>query len=49
MKMKILNNENVKTFIHNFQKRFAIVPIEKAANNFSFICKKNSFQTYTIK
>ena len=37
---KIVNNENVKTFFRNFQKQFVILPIDKAANNFSFICKK---------
>ena len=45
MTSKILNNENVKTFIHNFQKRFIIVPIEKEANNFSFMGKKTAFET----
>ena len=42
---KILNSENVKTFIHNFQKRFIIVPIEKEASNFSFMGKKTAFET----
>ena len=32
---KILNKENVKTFLHNFTKQSFIVPIDKAANNFS--------------
>ena len=37
---KILNNLNVETFLHNLQKKFVILPINEAANNFSFICKK---------
>ena len=31
---KILKNENVKTFLHNFQKQNVVVPIDKPANNF---------------
>lgn len=30
----ILSNENVKTFLNNFQKQFVSVSIGKAANNF---------------
>ena len=32
---KVLNNENVKTFVNNFHKQFVIVSIDKAANNYS--------------
>ena len=42
---KILNNKNVKTFLHNFQKQIIFVSIHKAATNFSFINKK----TYVSK
>ena len=30
----ILENENVKTFLYNFQKQLVIVPTDKTANNF---------------
>ena len=35
---KILNSnfENVKTFLHNFQKQSVIKPLDKAANSFTF-------------
>ena len=39
-KSKILNNENAEIFLHNFQKKFVIVPIDKVAKNFPLICKK---------
>lgn len=37
---KILNSnfENVKTFLHNYQKQSVIKPLDKAANSFTFIC-----------
>ena len=40
MRSAILNNENVKTVLLNFQKRCVILPIDKATKSFSFNCKK---------
>ena len=37
---KLLHNENVKTFLYNFQKQFVIVPMNKAAKNLSYVCKQ---------
>ena len=36
----ILNDPIVIEYLKQLQDRFVIVPIDKAANNFSFICKK---------
>ena len=36
----ILNDPIVLEYLKQLQDRFVIVPIDKAANNFSFICKK---------
>lgn len=35
-----MENENLKTLLHNFQKQLVIVPINKTASKFSFIYKK---------
>ena len=35
-----LCDPEVITYLDNLHKRFVIVPIDKAANNFAFICKK---------
>ena len=46
---KILNNENVKTFLHNFQKQFVIVPIDKAATTFLLFVKNFTFQRFSVE
>ena len=35
-----LNNPEVIAYLEQLHRRFVIVPIDKAANNFAFICKK---------
>jgi len=37
---KVLHNDDVKAYLHDFHQKFVIVPVDKASNNFSFICKK---------
>ena len=36
----ILNQPDVKNYLSELHKRFVIVPVDKAANNFAVICKK---------
>lgn len=36
----VLHDKEVMDYLHELQKRFAIVTIDKAANNFAFVCKK---------
>ena len=36
---KILNFNFERAWLHNFQKQFVIRPLDKAGNNFSFICE----------
>ena len=43
---KVLNDTEVKSYLQEFKNNFVIVPVDKAANNFSFICKK--FYIYKI-
>ena len=38
-KQSILDADDVKEELNNLQKKYVIVPIDKAANNFAFICK----------
>ena len=33
----VLRDESVKNFLHNFQKQFVTMRIDKVSNNFSFI------------
>ena len=37
---KILNNEEVKTYLSEMKKKFVLVPIDKASNNIAIVCKK---------
>ena len=37
---KILNDNDVKAYLSEFHQKFVVVPVDKASNNFSFICKK---------
>ena len=37
----VLHKEYVKNYIRFLHERFVLVPIDKASNNFSIICKKN--------
>ena len=36
---KILDNSDNKTYLEDFQNKFVLVPIDKASNNVSIICK----------
>ena len=38
--MPTLSDPEVKSYLEDMHRRFVIVPIDKAANNFAFICKK---------
>ena len=35
----ILKNESVENYLNYFKERFVIVPMDKASNNFTFVCK----------
>ena len=35
----IFEQETVKKYLHDFQERFVLVPVDKASNNFAIICK----------
>ena len=35
----VLSDPEVKSYLENLHRRFVIVPIDKASNNFAFICK----------
>ena len=37
---KILDDDEVKTFLADFHQKFVITPTDKAGNNFSIVCKK---------
>ena len=39
-KNPILNQGNVKAYLETLQERYVIVPIDKASNNFAFVCKR---------
>ena len=39
MTRQTLDDEEVKQYLSDLHRRFVIVPIDKAANNFAFICK----------
>ena len=42
--------ENIKIFLHNFQKQFVVVPIDKETDNFfSLFVKKKTLQRFLIK
>ncbi len=36
----VLSNHEVKIYLEQLKSRYVIVPIDKAANNFAFICKR---------
>ena len=36
----VLSNHEVKIYLQQLKSRYVIVPIDKAANNFAFICKR---------
>lgn len=36
----VLQDPEVLSYLENLQQHYVIVPIDKAANNFAFICKK---------
>ena len=36
----VLQDEEVRQYLKYIQTKFYIVPIDKASNNFSFVCKK---------
>ena len=37
---KVLDDNKVNEFLHDFHKKFVITPTDKASNNFSIVCKQ---------
>ncbi len=41
---KILEDDNVINYLHEFQKQFVMVPADKASNNIIIVCKNIIFK-----